>query len=527
MPVLRGDAEQVVASFRKRHERRRRLFPRAVLVGLLAGLVAVLFRHLLERLEELRSWGFALARERGGLVVLAALASCAAAVGFAYWIVHRFSPEAAGSGIPHLKAVLQRLRPMRAARLLPVKFASGLAAIGGGLALGREGPTIQMGGAVGRLVSKYLPSTPRERQVLIAAGAGAGLSAAFNAPLAGLVFVLEEVQRNFSPGIFSASFLASVTADVVARTLLGQLAVFHTPHPAMPPISSLPLYLLLGVLAGVVGVAFNRGLLGGLSLVDRVPQRLRVPLAIAVGGAVAACGLAVPGLLGGGGSIVENALAGRGAILVLFAFFAARFVLTLGSYSLGTAGGIFAPLLVLGSQLGLAVGLLSQRFAPDAVPEPRAFAIVGMGAIFAATVRAPLTGVVLMLEMTEGYTLMLPLLAASFIGQWTADLAGDRPIYEALLERELGRSVEPEEGAPESILHEIDVHAHAPFEGRRVAELGLPPGCLIVALERQGGQLVVSGDTVLQAGDRLTVVLSSNAGDALAALQLGAGELSE
>ncbi|GMU67286.1 MAG: sodium:proton antiporter [Acidobacteriota bacterium] len=524
MPVVRGDAANVVAAFRKRHERRRRLFPRAVLTGLAAGLIGVLFRHLLERAEELRTTGFAAARARGPLAIAVAIGLCAAAVGLATWLVRRWSPEAAGSGIPHLKAVLQRLRPLRAARLIPVKFASGLLAIGGGLALGREGPTLQMGGAAGRLVSRWLPSTPRERQVLIAAGAGAGLSAAFNAPLAGLVFVLEEVQRNFSPGIFSASFLASVTADVVARLALGQVAVFHTPHPATPPLAGLPFYLVLGLVAGVVGVLFNRCLLGGLATVDRVPARARVALAAGVGGLIAAIGIAVPGLLGGGASIVERALSGQGAVAALLGLVAARFALTVGSYSLGTAGGIFAPLLVIGSQLGLALGLLFQRLAPAAVPEPRAFAIVGMGAIFAATVRAPLTGIVLMLEMTEGYSLMLPLLAATFVGQWTADLAGDRPIYEALLGRELDRSVPSEAVPPESILHEVDVHPGAPFDGRRVADLGLPRGCLIIGVERRGDHLVATGETVLAAGDRLTVVISSDAGEALAALLAGTGE---
>ncbi|KAB2963766.1 MAG: H(+)/Cl(-) exchange transporter ClcA, partial [Thermoanaerobaculia bacterium] len=278
MPVVRGDVETVVATYRKRHERRRRLFPRAVLTGALAGLVAVFFRHLLERAEELRIHAFALARDRGLPGMALAVTAAAVAVGLAAWLVRRWSPEAAGSGIPQLKLVLQRLRPLRAGRLLPVKFASGLLAIGGGLALGREGPTLQMGGAVGRLVSRWLPSTPRERHVLIAAGAGAGLAAAFNAPLAGLVFVLEEVQRNFSPGIFSASFLASVTADVVARLALGQTAVFHSPNPGTPPISGLPFYLVLGVVAGIVGVLFNRALLGGLAAANRVPQRGRVAL---------------------------------------------------------------------------------------------------------------------------------------------------------------------------------------------------------------------------------------------------------
>ena len=523
MPVVRGDVETVVATYRKRHERRRRLFPRAVLTGALAGLVAVFFRHLLERAEELRIHAFALARDRGLPGMALAVTAAAVAVGLAAWLVRRWSPEAAGSGIPQLKLVLQRLRPLRAGRLLPVKFASGLLAIGGGLALGREGPTLQMGGAVGRLVSRWLPSTPRERHVLIAAGAGAGLAAAFNAPLAGLVFVLEEVQRNFSPGIFSASFLASVTADVVARLALGQTAVFHSPNPGTPPISGLPFYLVLGVVAGIVGVLFNRALLGGLAAANRVPQRGRVALAAGVGGTVAAIGLAAPGLIGGGTPLVERALSGEGAVFALLGLLAARFALTVGSYSLGTAGGIFGPLLVLGSQLGLALGLVFHRIAPQAVPEARAFAIVGMGALFAATVRAPLTGIVLMLEMTEGYSLMLPLLAATFVGQWTADLAGDRPIYEALLGRELGRAVPADEAPPESMLHEVDVHPGAPFDGRRVADLGLPPGCLIIGVERRGDHLVATGETVLTAGDRLTVVTSSDAGEALAALSAGSG----
>src|SRR5262249_18966771 len=141
----------------------------------------------------------------------------------AVYVVRRLAPEASGSGIPHVKAVLHGLSAMDWRRLLPVKFAGGLAGIGTGLALGREGPTIQMGAATGQMVSGWFRCTPRERRTLIAAGAGAGLAAAFNAPLAGLVFVLEEVQRDFSNGVFTATLIASGVADVTARILLGQL----------------------------------------------------------------------------------------------------------------------------------------------------------------------------------------------------------------------------------------------------------------------------------------------------------------
>src|SRR5262249_31348066 len=155
------------------------------------------------------------------------------------------APEASGSGIPHVKAVIHGTRQMRR-RVLPVKFFGGIAGIGGGLVMGREGPTIQMGASVGYMVSGWFSCTTREKRTLIAAGAGAGLAAAFNAPLAGLVFVLEELQRDFSPAVFTATLIASVVADVTTRSLLGQLPVFHVASDAIPALTSVPLALVVG-----------------------------------------------------------------------------------------------------------------------------------------------------------------------------------------------------------------------------------------------------------------------------------------
>ncbi len=201
---------------------------------------------------------------------------------------------------------------------------------------------------------------------------------------------------------------------------------------------------------------------------------------------------------------------------------AARFLLTLGSYATGAPGGIFAPLLVLGAQGGLIAGLAAAAVAPAMAGEPRAWAVAGMAGLFAATVRAPLTGIVLMLEMTDSYVLMLPLLAASFAAQWTADLVGQPPIYDSLLERELAASgeIERPEGA---LMLELDVLPDAPFVGRRVAELGLAQGLLIVSLERRGAHHVVTGETVLQTGDRMTVVVSPAAADGIGAMRVGLG----
>ena len=516
------DATRLVTGLRRRHERRRRLFPRALLVGAAVGLVSSFFRAAVDRGEELRIAVMDRLHPLGGLGLLASMALSAAVVVLVVLAVRRFSPAASGSGIPHLKAVLHRHRPMAAGSLIAVKFFGGASAIATGLALGREGPTIQMGGALGSLISRRLRSTAHERQVMITAGAGAGLAAAFNAPLAGLIFVLEEVQKNFAPGVFTATFLASVTADSVSRVLFGQRAVFPMAPVGAPAVAAIPLFALLGVVAGVLAVAFSRALLATLRGVDRLTPRGRVGFAALLGAGVAALAWFQPALVGGGGRMVEQAIAGKGLVQVLLATVALRFVLTCASYGSGAPGGIFAPLLVLGSQTGLAIGLAAAAVAPSLGVAPAAWAVVGMAALFAGTVRAPLTGIVLMLEMTESYTLMLPLLVATFAAQWTADLLREPPIYDALLERELRGKAETQR--PQSALMlELDVLPGAPYVGMKLAEIGLPQGVMIVAVERRGIDHVATGATTLVAGDKLAVAVAPEAADGLGPLRAGLG----
>lgn len=314
----------------------------------------------------------------------------------------------------------------------------GILAMGCGLALGREGPTIQMGGATGKLAGRMMGMTQDERFILIAAGAGAGLSAAFNAPLAGLVFVLEEIQRAFHRRIFFATLLASVVADTVSRMALGQQPVFSIPAYPIPSLGLLPVFLLVGIVSGAAGAAFNGALVRSLDLVPRIiPNRNLLLIATAAGLAVAAAGAISPSLTGSGHDLTQNALAGRHALGGLAVILAVRIVLTIVSYSTGAPGGIFAPLLVLGSCGGLAIGLLAQRFYPLDIPHVGIFGVVGMAALFSATVRAPLTGIVLVVEMTGEHTLMLPLLVACLTGFLVADHLGSHPIYHTLMEREL------------------------------------------------------------------------------------------
>jgi CIC family chloride channel protein len=435
-------------------------------------------------------------------------------------MVRRFAPETSGSGIPHLEAVLHRLRTLDWKRVLPVKFIAGALAIGGGLAMGREGPTVQMGGSVGDAVSRWLKVPPRERRTLIAAGAGAGLAAAFNAPLAGVIFVLEEVQRDFHPFVFGAAFLAAAIADIVARLLSGAFPVFSIPNYPTPPTLSLPIFALLGICAGLLGVAFNRSLLATINLFSRAKGRWSLVLAATVGMAVGIIGWFSPMTVGGGHSLAETALAGNFVLALIPILFLVRFVMTISSYSTGAAGGIFAPLLALGALLGLGLGQIAHSFAPSVVPEPAVFAVVGMAAYFTAIVRAPLTGIVLIVEMTGNYQQMLPLLVACFCAYAVAELLNDLPIYEALLERDLLR-----DGShlklKEPIVIDLVIEHGAPFDGQEVRMLGLPPGCVLVRCTENGHVFVPTAMTCLEAHMKVTAVIAPEAAHGLTVLRDG------
>jgi len=365
------------------------------------------------------------------LVVLA----CAAGTGVAAWLVRRFAPPASGSGIPQVEGVLNSEMEPAPPRLLAVKFFGGVLAIGSGLALGREGPSVQMGANIAYEAGKLFRRNWEDCRVLLAAGAGAGLATAFNAPIAGAVFVLEELVKRFEPRIAIAALGASAAAIWVSRSLLGNAPDFSVGPLIHAGFRIGPLFLLLGICAGLIGIFFNQTLLRALGTADRLamlPAELR---AAVVGAAVGALAWFAPGLVGGGDPLTARALAGEGAIAVIPFLFLLRLGLGAVSYAAGTPGGIFAPLLVLGAELGLWFGKICAFALPGLVIQPEGFAVVGMAALFTAIVRAPLTGIVLVTEMTANVTMLLPMIAACFAAMLVPTLLGNMPIYDSLRAR--------------------------------------------------------------------------------------------
>jgi CIC family chloride channel protein len=409
----------------------------SLIVGVAAGLTGALFRLSLEQADRFRDRLITWAHGEPLTGMVLVIVSCAAATAAAAWLVRRYSPPASGSGIPHVEAVLHEELPPAPFWLLPVKFFGGLLAMGAGLALGREGPSVQMGATLGHLLGSVFRRNGPDCRVLLAAGAGAGLATAFNAPIAGAVFVLEELLRRFDVRTSIATFGASAGAIAVARVLLGETPDFQIGRLPYPGFDTMPVHLVLGIFAGLLGIAYNRTILATLVAADRLqrwPAELRAAL---IGAAVGLLAWFAPDLVGGGDAITQRTLTGTGPILILPLVFLLRFGLGAVSYAAQTPGGLFAPLLVLGAQTGLIYGTACHAWFPSVVPDPTALAVVAMAAFFTAVVRAPVTGIILVTEMTGGFTLLLPLLGACFTAMLVPEFFENAPIYDSLRQRTL------------------------------------------------------------------------------------------
>ncbi|MDN3695832.1 H(+)/Cl(-) exchange transporter ClcA [Vibrio cortegadensis] len=413
------------------------------IVGLFAGLVGSYFEVAVHFVSETRTDWLKLEIAHFVPLWLAAFIISAGLAFIGYFLVHRFAPEAAGSGIPEIEGAMDNIRPVRWWRVLPVKFFGGLGALGSGMVLGREGPTVQMGGNIGRMVTDiFRVKDDDSRHSLLASGAAGGLAAAFNAPLAGIMFVVEEMRPQFRYSLISikAVIISAISANIVFRYINGQAAVITMPQYQPPELNTLWLFLLLGVLFGLFGVVFNKLVTLAQDMfvaIHKNDRKRYLLVGTLLGGCFGLLLLYLPELTGGGIGIIPDITNGNFSTNVLLMIFVGRVLTTLLCFGSGAPGGIFAPMLALGTLFGYTFGVTADAFLPQLDIEPGMFAIAGMGALFAATVRAPITGILLVIEMTNNYYLILPLIITCLGAVIIAQMLGGQPIYSQLLRRTL------------------------------------------------------------------------------------------
>ncbi len=408
----------------------------AAIAGVGIGFVGGAFRWLLIRADRLRLDLLDWAHETGGPTPLVPILVVAAGAGIARYLVV-LVPLAGGSGIQHVEAVWRRQAQPPPLRVLPARFLGGLIAIGSGLVLGREGPTVHMGATLGAEVGRRAGVGPDDRRILQAALAGAGLAVAFNAPVGGALFVLEEVTKSARLRLVLTTAIGCAVAVGCSRVVLGDHPDFVVAPQEPAGLPMIALFLIFGSLTGLLGVGYNKLVTGTLTVTDRI-RRVPPVVTASLLGALVGLGLYVSPLSVGGGDDLTQLLLGGGGLLIpaVLGYFLIRFVAGPLSYAAGTPGGLFAPLLALGALWGVLFHAAA-ALLPGVGTSPIPFALVGMAAFFAATVRAPFTGIVLIIEMTTVATLTVPMLAACFAATLTATLLRNPPIYDSLRDRML------------------------------------------------------------------------------------------
>lgn len=434
-----------------------RLFLEGAIVGILTGAIVAALRFLLDEADIFRPQFFARVDSLGKIFLTAVVMILLAKI-LAQAL--KSDSQVGGSGIPQIKGFLQgRAQIVRPLKLLLVKFFATVAAIGAGMSLGRAGISVQFGATVGNICTKkFYAGTPQHEAVegnfLLTAGAGAGLAAIFNAPLAGVIFCVEELHKRFSQEILIAAVTAAVSASFVVKTVFGVRPVFETITATpltLPPVMTLPtlemianlsaapvkfflLFMSLGVLCGIFGAMFTKTLLAALNTYDRLKifgtRRFAIPLLLAI-----PLGIELPQILGCGNVLVDEILITHVTLKLLIILLAGKIFYTLICFGTNAPGGLFLPVLTIGALIGNIFARVGNDLHVFTADWSTLFIIFGMAAFFAAVVKAPVTGSVLILEMTGQFPHLVGLIVVSGAAFMVSDLCGGEPIFSALLER--------------------------------------------------------------------------------------------
>lgn len=483
------------------------LISEGLLVGAVGGLIVLLYRVALTYagiwLEKILSY------VRGNPLRIAAWFAVLMLMAFIVGRLVKWEPMISGSGIPQVEGEVTGKLTQNWKKVLPAKFIGGFLCLFGGLSLGREGPSIQLGAMTGQGISRLLDRGKTEEKYLMTCGASAGLAAAFHAPLAGMMFALEEIHKGFSISILISVMTASVTADYISSYIIGLDPVFQFRLDHVLPQSYYWMLILLGAILGVMGAFYNWAMLKAQDLYKKpkfLNETTRLMIAFAAAGVL---GLLMPSVLGSGHELIVSLTNGEMVLGLVVLTFIVKFIFSAVSFGSGAPGGIFFPLLILGAMIGGIFAMTGVQFFGLDPVYINNFVLLAMAGYFTAIVRAPITGIILLFEMSGSVSQMLSLAIVSVTAYIIATLLKSEPIYESLLDRILKSHKKNQagvKGSSQKVLSNFVIMNGSVLEEKMVQDITWPDNCLLVALERGGKELIPKGRTKLMAGDTLTTM---------------------
>ncbi len=483
------------------------LLVRGIEVGIAAGLVAVLYRYLLSFAEE-RLMGI-ISAVKGSPAKIAAWFLVLFALGVFVSLINKWEPLAAGSGIPQITGEVKGRVNHNWLRVLAAKMIGGITSVFAGLSLGREGPSVQLGGLAAKGVARLTKADKTTELRMISCGAGAGMASAFNAPLTGTMFVLEEIHHTFDKNILFMGIVSAVTADYTSKLFFGQNTIFSYKTVNFP-LQYYWLLILMGIVLGVSGAAYNVIMLKMQDIfksIKKVPNYIKMPLVFVLSGVV---GLYLPQVLCGGHSMVEFLMNEHPSAAVMLGLLVAKFLFGAICFASGAPGGTLYPLCILGTYLGALFGVISINTLGLSEGLWGEFVVIGMAGFFTAIVRAPITGIVLVFELTGNMNNILPLATVALISYATANLLGVNPFYEALL----ARITVSENDKPhfirraEKIIKSFVIPVGSQLENKKIKDVDWGRHALIITVERGEESITPNGDVTLEAGDEIVFLIS-------------------
>lgn len=483
------------------------LIVRGVEVGVFAGLICVCYRYMLSFAESSLMWVLDYIHDSPLKICIWFI--LLVLIGIFVSFLNKWEPMIAGSGIPQVNGEVKGHFNPSWWKVIIGKFVGGTASVFSGLSLGREGPSVQLGGMAAKGVARITKADKTTELRMISCGAGAGMAAAFNAPLAGIMFVLEEIHHTFDKSILCMGIVASVTADFTSKLFFGQSTTFNYDTVNFP-LRYYWLLIIIGVILGICGVLYNIVMVKAQDIyksINKIPSYIKMPVVFLISGVV---GLVFPQILCSGHSMVELLLEEHPSIACMAILLTAKFLFGVISFACGAPGGTLYPLCILGTYIGAILGAVSINALDLGTQFYEEFVVIGMAGFFASIVRSPITGVVLVYELTGNMNNILPLATVCLISYATANLIGVSPIYESLL----GRIVNSKYSEPvfsntdEKVLKTYVIPVGSPINKKRVMDVDWGKHCLIVSIERNEVSITPKGETVLKEGDNLVVLVS-------------------